>query len=497
MVPMNTPTAEYDYVTLNAAVSPTIVEADPGADIADRAPWDGPAPVPGARQGKPKRVLFIAYQFPPVGGAGVQRVVKFVKYLGEYGWEPSVLTVANPSVPAFDDSLLRDIPKQTIIARAKTWEPGYAVKKVVSQGRHGDGPRQGFARSFAKSVVRSLANLVLQPDPQVLWLPRALAAGKRLLREVAHDAIVATGPPFSSFIVGAALSRRSGLPLVLDYRDEWGISNAYWENKKPSRLGRRIQSRIEARVVRQARALVASTRSSAGALKSVRTGARSDALVSWIYNGFDPDDFEHQTQTSRQGDGRYRLAYVGTLWNLTSVGPLVEGIRELARRQPSLAARLELVCAGRRTTTQEQLLDQLKGLPCRVVTHPYLEHDAAIDLIQSADALCVLLADVPGGERVVPAKVFEYIAARRAILAVTPRGELSDLLQSYNLSHCVDPGNALEIAGWLARQIQQHASGSVSSPPRWNGSQFDRRHQAGQLAELLSLVSWNSDRSRH
>jgi glycosyltransferase involved in cell wall biosynthesis len=341
-------------------------------------------------------------------------------------------------------------------------------------------------------VVRGLVNLLLQPDPQILWLPGALAAGTRLLRAIPHDAIVASGPPFSTFLLGAALSRRTGLPLVLDYRDEWGLSNAHWENKRQNRLCRHIQSRIQARVVRQARALVATTRSSAGALEAVRASAGSSALVSWIYNGFDPDDFKRHAPPPRQGDGKYRLAYVGTLWNLTSVGPLVDAIHHLSERESALAARLELVFAGRRTGSQEQILDRLKGLPCRVVTHPYVDHHGALDLIQTADGLCVLLADVAGAERVVPAKIFEYIAARRPILAVTPRGELSDIVEHYTQGHWFDPGDARGIAGWLAGEIRHHASGTVPCPPRWNGGNYDRRHQAGQLAELLTLVSWNS-----
>src|SRR5436190_10915798 len=443
---------------------------------------------PGTGRPVEKRVLFITYQFPPVGGAGDQRDTKFVKYLRGYGWMPSVLTVANPSVPAFDESLVADVPEHTIVRRARTWEPSYAAKAVIAAGNERPGRTQGVLGRLARDLVRGLANVLLQPDTQVLWMPDAVRAARRLLREVPHAAIVATGPPFSTFLIGAALSRRTGLPLVLDYRDEWGLSNAYWENKRLNRFCRSVQGRMQIRVVRQARALVATTRSSARALEAVRASAASAARVSWIYNGFDPEDYAPRP-SGRQDTKSYRLAYVGTLWGLTSVAPLVEAVGDLARRQPALAAGLELVFAGRRTSSQGELLGRLKGLPCGVVEHPYLDHRAAINLVQSADGLCVLLADLPGADRVVPAKVFEYMAAKRPILAVGPRGEGWDLLDDYPAAGRFVPADVGGISRWLAGQLERHWAGGASPFPDWDASRYDRRSQAGQLAEILESVT--------
>lgn len=433
----------------------------------------------------PKRVLFVSYQFPPVGGAGVQRVTKFVKYLPRHGWATSVLTVVNPSVPAHDASLVRDVPPATIVRRARTWEPNYSLKTLVSAGTQRSARRGGIGRRLAGSAARGLTNLLLQPDPQVLWLPSAFHAASRLLAELPHAAIVATGPPFSALLLGAALSRRTGIPLVLDYRDEWGLSNATWENKRLAGPARFLQTHMQRHAVRAARALVATTRSSAGTLEEVRAAARSTASVSWIYNGFDPDDFAGPAP-SAESDGMYRLAYVGTLWNLTSVAPLVSAVEQLSAREPSLVARLELVFAGRRTAAQELLLRRLKHLPCRLVEHPYLDHEAAMQLVRSADGLCVLLADLPGAGRVVPAKLFEYLAARRPILAIAPRGEQWDLLEEQPAAGRFEPTNVNGIADWLAGQLSQQRRGPV---PESDLSRYDRRTQAGALAAILNQIT--------
>jgi len=144
---------------------------------------------------RPKRVLFIAYAFPPVGGAGVQRTVKFVKYLRQFGWEASVLTVANPSVPVVDERLLAEVPPDVIVRRARTWEPSYQAKARLSDG----GTSTGGTRHRVRKVLRGLANAVLQPDPQVLWVPQAIKEGTKLLREIEHHAIIATAPPYTAF----------------------------------------------------------------------------------------------------------------------------------------------------------------------------------------------------------------------------------------------------------------------------------------------------------
>jgi glycosyltransferase involved in cell wall biosynthesis len=434
-------------------------------------------------------VLFISYPFPPVGGAGVQRVTKFVKYLHHHGWLPSVLTVANPSVPALDESLLRDIPDHVTVRRARTWEPSYALKAAVSAGSAQPQRQPGAARRLVAGLVRRLSHWFLQPDVQVLWLPGAVREGRRLLREVPHAAIVASGPPFSTFLIGAALSRGSGLPLILDYRDEWDLSSTYWENQRHSPLVRRLQSRLQRRAVRSARALIATTQASAQTLERIRAAAASTARVTWIYNGFDPEDFPAEAAAPREGREFYRLAYVGTLWDLTSVAPLVTAVQALARLEPELAARLELVFAGRRTSSQEQALQRLRGLPCRVVVYPYLDHRGALDLIRSADGLCVLLSDLPGAERVVPAKLFEAMAARRAIVAIGPRGEMWDLLRDYPTGHLFVPADSDGIASCLGREIRRWRDGEPPHFPGWDASRYDRRHQARQLADLLQALT--------
>jgi glycosyltransferase involved in cell wall biosynthesis len=435
-----------------------------------------------------RRVLMITYVFPPTGGAGVQRVTKFVKYLPHHGWLPSVLTVANPSVPLVDQSLGSDIPPETIVRRAKTWEPSYGFKTAVAADAGASRRRQGIVPRVARAAARRVGKILLQPDPQALWRPWAVREGKRLLYEVPHDAIVATGPPFSTFLVGAALSRKTGLPLVLDYRDEWDLSNIYWEHQRAGLLSRLIQRRMQNRVIRAAKAVIATTPSSARALEKLRNNCGSSASVAWIYNGFDAEDFPPSFFEEGPANAMYRLTYVGTLWTLTSPAALVAAVSRFSECDPILASRLELVFAGRRLPGEEQLLDRLKGLTCQVSKHPYVDHSEAMRLLWEADGLCVLMADLAGAGRVLPAKIFEYMAARRPILAIAPPGEVWELLRGHPAAHCFAPSDISGIANFLRIEVSRHQQNGHQVFPLSAGTAFDRRQQAGQLGGLLDCL---------
>lgn len=440
------------------------------------------------------RVLLITYTFPPVGGAGVQRVAKFAKFLPQCGWNVSVLTADNPSVPLFDESLLGDLPSNTVICRAKTWEPGYALKvKLASRGTSEPGaaglkPARWSPTKWIKAGLRRLASFVLQPDPQILWKRNAVNSGLRLLAEMRHEVILVSGPPFSAFLIGHELSRRTGLPLVVDYRDEWDLSNRYWESKQLDRLSCTIQKRMQRSVLRSAAAVIATTQASTFALREACRRVGSRAQVECVYNGFDPDDFSSTITSTQpvQSDGIVRVVYLGTLWALTTIAPLVRAMTLLSQTEPETAAKIRLVVVGRRMPAEMQLLGQLRQLQLQVEEHDYVDHSEAVAIMSSADQLCVTLADVPGAERVLPAKVFEYLAARRPILAIAPRGELWDILQRFSESSAFEPTDVSGIAAYL-RSLVASISKLTNLEIRPRAAQeFERLSQTRRLAEILA-----------
>ena len=450
------------------------------------------------------RLLYVSYAFPPVGGAGVQRTVKFTKYLPDHGWLPTVLTVANPSVPVVDADHDRDLRPTTTVVRAKTWEPGYGAKRVlIDPGRRGRAVRAWARRGVSRLLV---------PDAQVLWNPMAYRAAVRSLRERPHAAILATGPPFSSFLLGRRLKRRFGLPLVLDFRDEWTLSRRYLENLQGGGPSARREQRMMNRVLADADAVIATTEASAEELRRGCRDAGGSAIVTHIYNGFDPDDFdfddlpavasERSDAVNNGAERPLELVYTGTLWNLTDVTPLVRGVETLHQRRPDLAANLKLVFIGRRTPAQEQVLTRLAATSVTLQRVGYLPHRECLRRAAAADALCLLLADRPGAERVVPGKLFEYLALGRPVLAIVPAGETRRLLEARSAIGVYHPRDSDGIARWLQSALDGAgldartsgaadviASGRVGAPAEPSLADFSRAALTARLAALLNRIA--------
>lgn len=426
-----------------------------------------------------KRVLFISYAFPPTGGAGVQRATKFVKFLPSFGWQPTVLTVENPSVPVQDQHLLADISSTVTILRARTLEPGYGVKQqLVGQARSGTRFRR---------LIRSIAMSLLQPDPQILWNTAAYRTACRQLTSVQHDAILVTGPPFSSFLLGAKLKKKFGLPLVLDFRDEWALVNRHLENHRPGPLSRLRQKRMRRLAMRSADALIATTARSAGELASECLDAGQAENATCIYNGFDWDDLKELSshQETSAPYSALQFVYTGTLWNLTDIGPFASALHRLAESERK--RNIEFRIAGRCTDSQSQLVREVTNSACAIELAGYLPHKDALQLAATADVLVLTLADKPGAERVVPAKIFEYMALGKIILAIVPAGETREILDDYPRSHVFHPSDVAGIARWVEGLRENDAILSTSLPPTVEAvNQYSRSAQAEQLACVLN-----------
>ncbi len=436
-----------------------------------------------------KRVLLVSYHFPPVGGAGVQRPAKFARYLPEFGWDVSVLQAENPSVPLLDPSLLDELPSETVIVKARTFEPSYAAKQAVAKGE-GDAS-DSRAPSRFRSALKAVATLALQPDAQILWLPLALRHGRALLRRLPHDAILATAPTYTNLLVGALLARRAGLPLISDFRDEWDLSSAYWENAPKAKAALAIQRRMQQFVLRRSAAIVATTQASTARIAARATEAGAAPRATCIYNGWDAGDLRDAARTMPAlppHPDRFRLVYAGTLWNLTSVAPVADAVELLARDAPALLQRLELVAVGRKTPDQLAHLGRIARAGAAVENLDYCPHPVALATMRSADAVLLLLSDLPGAERVAPAKVFEYLAVRRPILAVLPEGEIARLVRDADPDSHRLPGDVAGIAEWLRGRLERRASptpvGDATAIAR-----FERRALTGELAALLDELT--------
>lgn len=425
------------------------------------------------------RALLVSYSFPPVGGAGVQRVVKLAKYLPQHGVRPAVLTVRNPSVPLRDESLLADVPVGVPIQRAPTLEPGYRAKAKAWRAR--------------ASVTATVARNLLFPDPQVLWQPAAHAALLARIAAARDDVMLVSGPPFSQFLL-APLARASGLGVVLDYRDEWCTLRASYEMGK-SAVARILGDPLEAALLRRAHAVVTATEEFRENLLA-RFPSVDPARVHAIPNGYDPADFPEELP--EPPDDRFVVTYAGTVFALTSAGGLLGAVRRLHARYPELARRMCVRFVGRIVESELPSFEGTEALGVERVG--YVPHAHVLHELAASHLVLCLLDDVPGAERIYPAKVFELMHLGRPVLTLAPPASaLARLARRHALGPVVPPRDEEAIAGELHARLRAFVCGENGRGSWRNGAdvgRYDRRALAGEFAEVLREAASCAGRGR-
>lgn len=437
----------------------------------------------------------MSYSFPPVGGAGVQRIVKLVKYLPLFGVRPAVLTVANPSVPLRDESLVRDVPPGTEIERTRTLEPGYAVKEAAwraqatSSAPGCDVAGTGGLRMSAR--VAAIARQVLFPDPQLLWQPAAQAALLSRIVGRRDHVVLVSGPPFSQFLL-APLARAAGLGVVLDYRDEWSTLRTSYEMGR-SRVAQALGDPLEAALLRRAHAVVTATEEFRDHLLA-RFRFLDRARVFAVPNGYDPDDFPRELPPPPAD--RFVVTYAGTVFALTSARGLLGGVRRLHERWPDLARLLRLRFVGRVVETELGAFAGADALGVERVG--YVPHAQVPRELAASHLTVCLLDDVPGAARIHPAKVFELMHLGRPVLTLAPPDSaLARLVERHELGPLIAPRDEEGVARVLRDCLAGFRNGDIR-PLAWRNAtgveRYDRRALAGEFAEILRAAAADAGR---
>ena len=427
-----------------------------------------------------KKVLLISYNFPPVGGAGVQRPVKFVKYLREFGWEPVVLSVSNPSVPVLDLSLLNDIPNGVKVYRARTLEPSYAVKSSLSRNQ------SGLLATWT-SVLKKTCSLLLLPDLQILWWPGLFFYLLKILPREKPRIVFVSAPPFSSFLPAVIAASLFGVPVVLDYRDEWSFTRHNWENSAKSCLATELDALLERFALEKCRAFVAANHSYVDSIyRSYGDSLRNKGYA--ITNGYDDDDLVGLKAARRYGE-KIRIVYAGTIWNATSLATFMAAVEMLfdEDRSGRAAERMSIDIYGRIVEEERRYVEESK-YPHAIVIHGYLEHKYIFHELLNSDVLLLTLNDLPGADRIITGKVFEYMATGKHILAIMPEGETSNLLtQNYpNLSmiNTNRPEDILLALKGICGSIEE-----LRAKDHCDVAHFTRRNLTGTLSRLFDELT--------
>lgn len=417
-----------------------------------------------------KRVLFLAYLFPPIANSGTQRPLKFVKYLSQYGWQPTVVTAAHADGHRVDPGMLADIPADVRVVRVPMLNEW--VRDAVCRATGGT----ALGRRVAESINWRMQEQFRRPDLYALWRPMARRACLRLLRESHYDAIFATGFPWTTLMVGLDISKATGVPLVADFRDPWVGEDLFRSERPPLDEERPL----ERQVVEHAASVITVAPTMTKRLIAAYPDVDPNKF-STVFNGFDPTDLG---APAPQEKSRFRIVFAGVWKEGYNPSPLYDVIDWLKRTTPRLLDGVEVIAAGFEPGEAVR-----RGLESHITEVGVLSHQDAVSLMHSADVLFLTNGDGARQQLGLPGKMYEYLATGRPVLALThPEGDAGRIIQHVGGGVAIsqeDPGQLLELLKNACRDR------SLSTPPlnRSALASFERPNLTRRLALLLDEVS--------
>lgn len=428
------------------------------------------------------KVLIIAYYWPPSGGSGVQRWLKFVKYLPEYGWTPYVFTPANPSFAVRDESLLKDVPDEAEIIRFPIWEPYRAFNTISSaiEGRKAVTPTalvSGKKKTIFQTVSTWIRGNFIIPDPRVFWVKPSVKFLDEYLRKNGITKIITTGPPHSVHLIGLGLKKRNqGLRWFADFRDPWS-EWGFLDSLMVGSLARNVHKRLESKVLKAADEIITIT-----PFYVRRFEALSGRKVSLLTNGFDEEDFASLKITPTE---KFVIRHVGTVNEKCNPRPFMIALEELARQNAEFKMNTIVDFVGEVHPEFISFVMQSEILAGMTVFTPPVPHKELVGLYGASSVMLLILTGYKDAEGYMPGKLFEYLATGLPIIATGPEhGDAANLLNDTGSGVMIDGSRDKVIQSTLVNNFgrwQQHSVGN----PSFAGEIFSRRGVTRQLAGLL------------
>lgn len=422
-----------------------------------------------------KKVLVIAYYFPPMGLSGVQRTAKFVKYLPRYHWQPTVLTVI-PRYVAKDLSLLREVEERGVdIIRTETLDPTrlFRNREVVQ-----------LPPEWLRKSLNRFSQVFFIPDNKIGWRSKAIVAGTRLLARDTFHAMFATAPPFTDFLVGVSLKKKFGIPLVLDYRDPWV---GHPQNFYATPLHRFLHMSLEKKVLHAADKVVTiNRRIKENLLKRYSFLSYDDVLI--LPQGFDPQDFQFDGRTPLPRTDKMRITYSGTFIDDRRPKYFLQALGKILRDRPDMKGRIEACFIGMFRNENKKIVRKL-GLDSVVNVIGYVDHSECVKYLLTSDVLWLMLGKGRGMDMFSTGKLYEYLGARKFILGCVPDGVAKDAILESGAGMVVAPDNPDEIARAIMMLFERYEKRELQLPSREYVDRFDRLKIAGELAKVFELVA--------
>ena len=433
-----------------------------------------------------KRVLIISYYWPPTGGSGVQRWVKFAKYLPSEGWQPVIYTPLNPEAITVDESLLDEIPPQVEVIRRKIFEP-YNIYRALTGAKNRTAqsgevnPINAQKKSFTQKVSMWIRGNMFIPDPRCFWIGPSVRFLKEYLKEHPVDIIVSTGPPHSMHLIARKVARATGIPWVADFRDPW-TKMFYFKHLALSPWAKRKHARLEKMVLDDASVVVAVSPLVQDEFKAMTT-----TEVDLITNGFDEDDFAAKPQR----DEYFSITHTGLFASDGNPDILWKVLAEKCRRDSKFKKLLRIRLAGK---TDKQITESIvaAGLGENLEDLGYCNHNDAVCLQKSSSLLILPLRKEPEYRATLPGKLFEYLASERPILGIGQTdGAMARIISQTQAGFVFGWEDSASISRYIDLCWERFRNGTLKADTHDIGS-FSRRSLTHRMACLFDRLTGRS-----
>lgn len=429
-----------------------------------------------------KRVLLITYYWPPSGGSGVQRCLKFAKYLRHFGWEPVVLTVSNPDYPIFDASLEKDVPAFMEVLKVPAWEP-YTWYRLFT----GSGARKtniGFVDSALKESISEKVSLWIRgnlfiPDARRFWIRPSVKFLETYLQKNPVDMIFSSGPPHSAHLIAKKIKRSFKLPWVADFRDPWtGVY--YYHKLKISPWADRRHRQLEKECLDAADHLI-----------TVNTFIKEDftrlsnTTVEVIPNGYDPEDFSSVESTP---GNQFTITYAGMFLRDQDAPELWEVLREMTEQVSGFRENLKLIFAGK---VDQMILEGIKGNKLKefLELRDYVPHSELPSLLMNSSLLLLSINRTEQSGSITTGKIFEYLASQRPILAFCASGsDAEHIITDTNSGFVLAFNHKEDLRQLLEKLYKRHLDGTLKKESE-NIEKYSRKKLTESLAAVFNKLA--------
>ncbi|OXB21329.1 glycosyl transferase family 1 [Flavobacterium tructae] len=424
-----------------------------------------------------KKLLIITYYFPPAGGPGVQRWLKFVKYLPEFGIQPIVYVPENPTYPIVDEGLVNEISDKVIVLKNKIWEP-YQLASVFSKNKtkkisSGIFPHKKKQTFLDKTFLWVRGNLFI-PDARVFWVKPSVAYLEKYIKENNIDTIVTSGPPHSLHLIGLELKEKLNVKWFADFRDPW-TTIGYHKALRLSGYAAKKHKNLEHKVLNSADTIIVTSKTT-----KVEFEAITNKPISVITNGYDIENVEKQTL-----DAKFTLAHIGSFLSDRNPQFLWECLVELLQEVPEFKSHLEIKLIG---AVSQEVLDAITEFDLKNYLNllGYVSHHEAIAHQKKSQVLLLIEINSEDTKSIIPGKLFEYMVSNRPIIAIGPQGsDFADIIKETNTGVFFDYSEKAKLKSVILDFYNQFLEGKLQA----NGvglQQYSRKNLTKQLAQLIN-----------